>query len=44
MLDHTTVMWQTDVTVKRKNMKNKNNIILIRQGEITLNEIMEVIK
>ena len=29
MLDHTTVMWQTDVTVKRKNMKNKNNIILI---------------
>ena len=31
MLDHTTVMWQTDVTVKRKNMKNKNNII-IRSG------------
>ena len=29
MLDHTTVMWQTDVTGKRKNMKNKNNIILI---------------
>ena len=29
MLDHTTVMWQMDVTVKRKNMKNKNNIILI---------------